>query len=73
MARTDVRLLLDDKYLTFDIVNNKGVVDATESTVYSGIGLENVRKRVELTYGKETAFQIENKQEQFRVIIKFCY
>lgn len=68
-----IYLTLDDQFLTFEIENNKGTVDATESGAYSGIGLENVRKRLELLYGRDTEFRIEDQEDHFKVIIKFQY
>ncbi|MGB3469137.1 MAG: histidine kinase [Cyclobacteriaceae bacterium] len=68
-----IDLLLNKQYLIFDIRNNKGAIDVTESDAYGGIGLENVKKRLELTYGEETDFHIEEDNETFRVITKFKY
>lgn len=68
-----ILLKLDEKELSFDIENNKGLVDATESGYYSGIGLENVKKRIFLTYGKESEFTIEDLEDHFRIYLKFNY
>lgn len=68
-----IKMELDDSELKFDIENNKGLVDETESGLYGGIGLENVKKRLVLTYGENTNFIVEDKKESFRIFLKFNY
>ena len=68
-----ILLKLDEKELSLDIENNKGIVDATESDDYSGIGLENVKKRIVLTYGNESEFNVEDQEDYFRIFLKFNY
>lgn len=59
-----------DKGIEFNIVNNKGKVDDMEHGKYGGIGLENVRRRLELIYPKSHEFGIVETEEIFEVKLK---
>ena len=54
-----------DKGLYFEISNNKGVVDDMEQGKYGGIGLENVKRRLELIYTNAHSFEIEETADLF--------
>lgn len=56
--------------IEFNIVNNKGEVDDMEQGKYGGIGLENVRRRLELIYPKSYEFDIMETEEIFEVKLK---
>lgn len=41
---------MTDEFVTLTVENNKGITDDVEKKGYKGIGLANVRKRLEMTY-----------------------
>ncbi len=65
-----IRLVNDSKQLTFHVLNNKGKVDDVEESKYGGIGLENVRKRINLIYGDRATMNVNETLEQFEVSIE---
>lgn len=63
--RIDVRV--HDKELDFTIENNKSDTQAEGS---GGIGLANVKQRLDLTYQGKYQLDIENKKDTYRVHLK---
>lgn len=59
--------------LTFSISNNIGKVDDSEEGKYGGIGLENVKKRLNLIYGENASIYIRESENQFEVKIKISW
>ncbi len=53
--------------IAFQIMNNKGKVDDMENGKYGGIGLENVRRRLELIYPNSHSFDIVDGVDVFEV------
>ncbi|MEC7753198.1 MAG: histidine kinase [Bacteroidota bacterium] len=58
------------KGIEFNIINNIGKVDDLEQGKYGGIGLENVRRRLELIYPKSHEFEIAETEKVFEVKLK---
>lgn len=65
----DIALNVTAEGLYFQISNNKGQVDETESGEYGGIGIENVKKRLALIYGGRADLQITDEPTSFSVEI----
>lgn len=66
-----INLLLNvEEGIEFRIVNNKGKVDDMEKGKYGGIGLENVRRRLELIYQGNYEFEVLNREYEFEVKLK---
>lgn len=67
-----LKIKIENRQVTFDIKNDKGLVDEVEKGKYGGIGLENVRKRLALIYGAQADFSIKQDHETFtaKIIIK---
>ncbi|MEM6641373.1 MAG: histidine kinase [Bacteroidota bacterium] len=65
-----ITLSCAEQRLTFMVRNNKKKVDDIERGKYGGIGLENVKKRLQLIYGEKAALQISNEKSTFEVGIK---
>lgn len=58
----DIRIAIGDKELVFDIRNNPGITDNAGISKAAGIGLENLRKRLDLVYpGK---YQLEKSEDK---------
>ena len=68
-ANTFIRLLIQvqKNQLNFTIENNKGTVDEMESTVYKGVGLENVKRQLELLYPGRHILNIKEPDNCFTV------
>jgi LytS/YehU family sensor histidine kinase len=63
------RLRVDESRFACTIENNKGNAKGIENNKYKGIGLDNVRKRLQLIYPKRHEFKITDSQETFKVEI----
>lgn len=61
-----IRLAVEDT-ISFEIRNNLGLVDDMEMGKYGGIGLENVKRRLELIYPKRHKLTIEKSENEFWV------
>ncbi len=68
-AYVDIRMSIHENELEFEISNNQGQVDDVEHGKFGGIGLENVRKRLNLIYSSAD-LQIQNTLDMFTVKIK---
>lgn len=65
-AYVDISLNVEEG-ITFIIKNNKGQIDDMEDGKYGGIGLENVKRRLELIYGGKHDFVINETKNDFEV------
>jgi LytS/YehU family sensor histidine kinase len=69
-AFVHMKLSCYEKGIEFSIKNNKGEVDDMELGKYGGIGLTNVKSRLDLIYPKMFDLQIDNNEEFFSVNLK---
>ncbi|MES1220686.1 MAG: hypothetical protein ABUT20_34620, partial [Bacteroidota bacterium] len=53
--------------LNFRLENNKGFIDDVEKTDYKGLGLENVKRRLELIYPNRHKLLVTEKEDSFMV------
>ncbi|GAB3915960.1 sensor histidine kinase [Larkinella terrae] len=68
-VRVDV--LTNDNALIFKIENSKAVDPAASiPEVQSGIGLRNVRKRLDIIYGTRYSLQLFNEEDTYLVVLK---
>ncbi len=65
-----ISLSVTGVHLHFSIVNNKGTVDDVENSKYGGIGIENVKKRLQLIYPQKHQLQIIDGRDTFSVDLK---
>jgi sensor histidine kinase YesM len=56
-----------DQSILIEIENNIGEVDDMEKGKYGGIGLENVKRRLELIYPRQYELVIDDKDDSFHV------
>jgi LytS/YehU family sensor histidine kinase len=56
--------------LTFSAENNIGQAGEVENKKYTGIGIENVRRRLEISYPDKHEFLIFDKEDRYRVELK---
>jgi hypothetical protein len=69
----NIELLLDDASIRFTIENNLGLIDNVERKEYKGIGLDNVKKRLEMTYPDKHEFSIFKNEDTFKVELKITF
>ncbi|TMI96329.1 MAG: GHKL domain-containing protein [Bacteroidetes bacterium] len=59
--------IIEKNKLVFSIENNKGYVDEIKTDEYNGLGLENVKRQLELLYPGKHLLKISNEQDRFKV------
>lgn len=59
-----------DANIRFSIKNNKGATDDMEKGKYGGIGLKNVRKRMQLIYNDDAKMEVTSENDYFEVTMK---
>lgn len=69
-AFVKIRLEVSGKVLHFDIENSKGKQQQMLDSKYKGIGIENVKKRLELIYPDLHSLKISDKEETFKVLLQ---
>lgn len=66
-AFVNVRLSVKGNSIYFRVENNKGMVDESAKEESSGIGLDNVRRRLELIYPQKHRLSIKNLNDTYIV------
>jgi len=62
-----INLQMTEDHVTLTVENNKGVTDDVEKKEYKGIGLANVKKRLEMIYPVNHQLRITDGEETFKV------
>lgn len=65
-----IKLEVSGKVLHFEIENSKGKTSELKHTKYKGIGIDNVKKRLELIYPEKYSLNILDKEQTFKVLLK---
>ncbi len=63
----NINLHITDGLVSLKLINNKGTVDEVEKNELKGIGLANVRRRLELSYPEKHELKITENDEEFVV------
>ena len=63
----NIKLIMVENTINFRIENNKGVVDETGKEDHGGVGLDNVKRRLELIYPQRHKLLVENSKKIFSV------
>ncbi len=67
----DVAVSVENERIRFSCSNSSaGEGNATQERSHSGIGIDNVRKRLSLIYGEDYSLEIEKNKIKFSVILK---
>jgi len=62
-----IKLTAAQNTVNFRVENNKGVVDQASKDDYGGLGLDNVKRRLELIYPQRHKLTVENSDQTFLV------
>ncbi len=65
-----IKLEVSGKVLHFEIENSKGKPSELINSKYKGIGVENVRKRLELIYPEQHTLKISDNEQTFKVLLQ---
>lgn len=68
-----IKLHVDDNRLHLFIENSKGVVDNVEKEESKGLGLENVKRRLDLLYPKQHKLTFNNTEEKYVVQLELNF
>ncbi len=67
----NINFKIKEKALIFEIENNKGIVDEqAKEKRFSGVGMENVKKRLELLYKGQYKLEIKSIKNTYCVFLK---
>lgn len=69
-AYVKIKIDVLGKVMNFDIENSKGVTTEINDSKYKGIGIENVKKRLELIYPAAYQLKITNEETKFGVTLR---
>lgn len=56
--------------LNFTVENNKGIIDEVNTGDHNGVGLENVKRQLELLYPGKHLLNIKDEQDRFVVVLQ---
>jgi len=66
--RLDIKVEKDK--LSFVVENNKGIIDEVNTGKYNGLGLENVKRQLELLYPGKHLLNIKDQSDRFSVALQ---
>ena len=67
----NILVQIEDYSLIFEVENNKPKVNKTDETGYTeGIGLKNVRRRLDLIYGTQYELKVNNEDGLFSISLR---
>ena len=61
---------LENNRLNFSVENTKGYVDEVEKGEHSGLGLENIKRQLELLYPEKHVLKINDQKDRFVVTLQ---
>jgi LytS/YehU family sensor histidine kinase len=66
--RLDIKVERNE--LNFKVENNKGIIDEVNTGEYNGLGLENVKRQLELLYPGKHLLNIKDQPDRFVVALQ---
>ena len=69
-AFIDIRLEILPGQLIFKVENNKGTLDEVEKNRSKGVGLQNLRRRLELIYPERHQLEVIDGIQVFAIVLK---
>jgi sensor histidine kinase YesM len=64
------RFIIRDEVFSARVRNNKGLSDEPENSRFKGIGLQNLRQRLEMLYPGKYSFEVTDSESSFTVDMK---
>lgn len=61
---------VDKNVLLFSVENNKGIIDEIKATDQGGLGLENIKRQLELLYPDKYSLVINNRRDRFAIELR---
>jgi LytS/YehU family sensor histidine kinase len=65
-----LEIKVEKNELNFKVENNKGTIDEVNTGEYNGLGLENVKRQLELLYPGKHLLNIKDEQDRFVVALQ---
>jgi len=65
----EIKFTFKKEWLEFEVINSKHNGNGRSSSINSGIGLENSRKRLDLLFGKSYELNIDNSENTYKVYL----
>ena len=66
----NILITISDDRLHMQVENSKGVIDDMEKDNFSGLGLENVKRRLELLYPEKYELTINDTEEKYTAVLQ---
>jgi sensor histidine kinase YesM len=66
--RIDIKV--EKNKLSFEVENNKGIIDEVNTAEHNGLGLENVKRQLELLYPGKHLLNIKDEPDRFTVSLQ---
>jgi len=66
----NISMDMSDTHIVFHIKNNKGSAVKIKNEIEGGIGLENIRKRLNLIYPSRHSMNVKDSKQEFEVELK---
>jgi LytS/YehU family sensor histidine kinase len=66
----NILIRITDAQLQMTVENSKGVIDDIEKDTFRGLGLENVKRRLELLYPGKYELTINDTEEKYTAVLQ---
>ena len=66
----NIQIYISDAQLQMTVTNSKGVVDEVEKDIFRGLGLENVKRRLELLYPGKYELTINDSSAKYTAVLQ---
>jgi len=66
----NILIHINNDHLHMTVENSKGVVDHIEKDTFKGLGLENVKRRLELLYPEKYDLKISDTEEKYTAVLQ---
>ena len=60
-------IAVEKNTLLFSVLNSKGIIDEINTTDHGGLGLENIKRQLELLYPDKHSLRVKNMKDSFAV------
>ena len=66
----NIQIHINDEQLQMTVENSKGVIDEVENDSFRGLGLENVKRRLELLYPGKYELTINDTEKKYTAVLQ---